>query len=194
MDLKEAVYLAYNSGIIVIPENSKLSKESILGILYNRIPIRKGLYGLSNSYLIDLFNQVLPGKEKGVRYHNHVLRKLNLKLCFHCEEVLPFQFFMENKSKSDGKQVYCQLCHYETTKKTQTARSAKYRASKLLRTPGWSETAEIAEFYYNCPKDCHVDHIIPLQGETVSGLHVLGNLQYLLIGDNLTKSNKFSGL
>ena len=70
------------------------------------------------------------------------------------------------------------------------AKTSRYRASKNNRTPSWSETELIKEFYMNCPKGCEVDHIIPLQGEKVSGLHVIGNLQYLTMHENRVKSNK----
>jgi len=36
-----------------------------------------------------------------------------------------------------------------------------------------------------------VDHIIPLQGETISGFHILKNLQYLTVSENSKKSNQF---
>lgn len=71
------------------------------------------------------------------------------------------------------------------------ASAARYRAKKLNATPRWSETEEIKEFYKNCPNGYHVDHVIPLQGKTVSGLHVLGNLQYLTPIENTSKGNRF---
>lgn len=65
-----------------------------------------------------------------------------------------------------------------------------HRGNRALRTPKWSELDKIAEFYLRCPEGYEVDHIYPLQGKTVSGLHVLGNLQYLLKSDNRSKHNK----
>ena len=58
-------------------------------------------------------------------------------------------------------------------------------------TPSWANKKEIIEFYKNRPTGCHVDHIIPINGKGVCGLHVLDNLQYLPATDNLKKGNKY---
>lgn len=70
---------------------------------------------------------------------------------------------------------------------------AKRRCAKLQRTPIWSDLVAITEVYENCPEGYHVDHVIPLQGKTVCGLHVLENLQYLPMIENCRKSNIFEG-
>jgi hypothetical protein len=49
----------------------------------------------------------------------------------------------------------------------------------------------IREFYENRPVGFEVDHVIPLQGKTVSGLHVIWNLQYLSAFQNKSKGNKY---
>jgi hypothetical protein len=72
------------------------------------------------------------------------------------------------------------------------ARNAERHAAKLRRTPSWAERSAIRKFYLDCPAGFHVDHIIPLQGKTVSGLHVLANLQYLPAAENIRKGNRFA--
>lgn len=72
--------------------------------------------------------------------------------------------------------------------------SAKCRAQRWLRVPAWSQKEEIAEFYKNCPDGYEVDHVVPLLGKQVSGLHVIENLQYLTATENRAKHNKFEVL
>ncbi len=72
----------------------------------------------------------------------------------------------------------------------QNAITAKRRALKLKATPKFANLKKIREIYKNCPKGYHVDHIVPLQGKEVCGLHVEWNLQYLTPSENSSKSNK----
>lgn len=69
-------------------------------------------------------------------------------------------------------------------------KSAFERASKQQRTPPWVDRTALQEFYFNRPEGYHVDHIVPLNGTNVCGLHVPWNLQYLTPEENLKKSNK----
>lgn len=60
--------------------------------------------------------------------------------------------------------------------------------------PKWADKEAIKEFYKNCPKGLEVDHIVPLLGKSVCGLHVLDNLQYLTKSENCKKSNRWGDL
>ena len=80
---------------------------------------------------------------------------------------------------------------YEKNKSKQNAKSNMEKAMRLQRIPPWADLEAIKEFYLNRPNGYHVDHIIPLRGKTVSGLHILENLQYLPAKENMSKGNKF---
>lgn len=81
------------------------------------------------------------------------------------------------------------------------AKTAKRRSKKLQATPTWADTTAI-RLEYELAAWCtrvtgekyHVDHIIPLQGKNVCGLHVHNNLRVVLALENLTKSNRFDVL
>ncbi len=75
--------------------------------------------------------------------------------------------------------------------------SSRRRASKLNATPKWADMEKIAGVYTGAKKledlmglKFHVDHIIPLQGENVCGLHIWENLQVLEASLNIKKGNK----
>lgn len=80
------------------------------------------------------------------------------------------------------------------------ARTAFRRAKKLKATPNWltkqqkkeiilvyKKAKEMSNFY---KKIFHVDHIVPLQGKEVSGLHVPWNLRIILAEENIKKGNR----
>ena len=81
-----------------------------------------------------------------------------------------------------------------------TSTEGKRRAKKISATPLWLSTQdfkEIESIYKECNKVSaetgvkhHVDHIIPLQGKIVCGLHVPWNLRVITAKQNLSKSNK----
>jgi len=78
---------------------------------------------------------------------------------------------------------------------------ARRRASKLNRTPKWlteddfwmmEQAYDIAQKRTNIFGFAwHVDHIVPLQGKLVSGLHVPHNMRVVPAIENLRKGNRF---
>lgn len=78
------------------------------------------------------------------------------------------------------------------------ASEAKRRALKRNAMPAWSDRTAIRAIYEEAKarikatgQSWHVDHIIPLAGKSVCGLHVPANLRIIPGGDNLRKSNKY---
>jgi hypothetical protein len=77
-----------------------------------------------------------------------------------------------------------------------------YRSAKDERMPSWLNDAEQFELecvYAYCAAlrqvglDYHVDHVVPLRGQRVSGLHVPWNLQVIPGRENTRKGNVFNG-
>lgn len=89
-----------------------------------------------------------------------------------------------------------------TGKALKLSRTVMRRLAKMQRTPKWLtdiDRERIGNEYKLATlltkvtgSPWHVDHIIPLQGKMVSGLHVPSNLRVLPAFDNISKANKFA--
>ena len=142
------------------------------------------------------------------------------KACTKCRVVKALTDFHKNRTRRDGRQEWCKTCskanlhaYYLANKDTVLAKhknyaannrgarnaiEAKRRAAKLERTVSWG-CKESIDYIYNQSAaltkllgiEFQVDHIYPMQGELVSGLHVEGNLQIIPATLNQRKSNKF---
>ena len=83
------------------------------------------------------------------------------------------------------------------------AKDARRRAATLKAQPLWlsEDHKQQIEDVYTLARDCelvsgqkyHVDHVVPLQGKAVCGLHVPWNLEVLPADINVKKGNKFNG-
>lgn len=107
------------------------------------------------------------------------------------------------KWRNDNREAYlATLKRYRNNRQyVRTALQVKRKAAKLQRTPAWLTESDL--LHIQClyqvaamrTKESgyawHVDHIIPLQGKNVSGLHVPSNLRVIPALDNLQKSNNY---
>lgn len=82
---------------------------------------------------------------------------------------------------------------YKPSKEVARAAKKKREMAIMKRLPKWANVEELNRIYKERPDNMEVDHIIPLRGELVSGLHVEYNLQYLTKEENNFKNAKFDG-
>lgn len=116
-------------------------------------------------------------------------------------------YYEANRSKLAGqKRAYRQAnpekfrAYVQANPEKFRAQAAKRRATKLQATPSWfdefdqlameeaHDLARLREEATGAP--WHVDHMLPLQGRTVCGLHVANNIQVIPASLNIAKGNK----
>ena len=139
-----------------------------------------------------------------------------VKICTGCNVEHPLtQFHMRNRKRKDGSTYQvpyslCKTCRRAVNREHERSPSGRVakRAYNALRdrrskeaTPEWlskeqkQQIAAVYEHMRDCRavtgEDYHVDHIVPLRGENICGLHVPWNLQVLPAYINTAKSNKF---
>lgn len=134
-------------------------------------------------------------------YEFHLIKNRTRNICKPCNISRNKKWRKENPSKlAENQSIYRQknkarlAAYYKEWKAKNWPSLKAYLSSRKARvrkqTPPWADLNKIREIYFNRPDGHHVDHIIPIQGRNVSGLHVPWNLQYLPAIDNLKKSNK----
>lgn len=130
--------------------------------------------------------------------------------CSQCRDCQKHHYEANKDQIAEKKKQYYELNKEHITKSMKqysknnpakfNAKNAKRRATKLQATPNWltsEELQQIVEFYKEAQvlklatgEGYHVDHIVPLQGKNVCGLHVPWNLQIIEASKNRKKSNK----
>jgi hypothetical protein len=197
--ISESLSIFYPNTSAILAKYSKSCKKPHLNLDFFISIVSKDSYnlkelGLSVGTISKLLKELFPDRYGSINSKpcTHILSVADMKYCARCMEVKPSEEYRKNKSQRLGLNTYCKVCHQETTTSTQAGRQSEYKANKIQRTTPWSELEQIKTFYNNCPDGYHVDHVIPLNGKLVSGLHVLDNLQYLPASENCSKNNKYT--
>ena len=82
-------------------------------------------------------------------------------------------------------------CDPEITKNKKRITTKKRHYNLVQATPSWANMQDILDVYKEASyMQLQVDHIYPINGKTVCGLHVWNNLQLLTKKENCSKWNK----
>lgn len=103
---------------------------------------------------------------------------------------------MSDPEKQEARREYGKK-HLQQNKAMYAAKRGKRRAAEFRATPSWANQDAIKRIYLLAEKIStetgikhHVDHVYPLQGKKVCGLHFENNLQIIPATENLKKFNK----
>lgn len=124
--------------------------------------------------------------------------------CRHCIAKKAAAWYAKNRASRIAKASAYAKLNRESLKVYRAVKSAERRTLKMQATPTWLsaiENAQISEFYeIAAAKQIQtgvrqdVDHIVPLLGKRVRGLHVPWNLQVLTRTENGEKHNRLIGV
>ena len=124
-------------------------------------------------------------------------RSVKAGVCPSCDKIAKAKYNAKAGSKEKGRLATRRWVSNNLDRVA--AKVSEARARKLKATPSWL-TSEDRSVIYSMHKmagrltKCmgishHVDHVVPLQGETVTGLHVPWNLRVIPAYQNHKKKN-----
>ena len=134
--------------------------------------------------------------------HGHICeRRVSQHRCVECHKANSRRWAEDNleANRSRAKSWARRNCSANRARAAQWVKDNRGRANATraarkkkikLRTPPWADLKAIQKFYEDCPEGHHVDHYYPLQGEAISGLHVLENLRHIPAQENYAKGNR----
>lgn len=109
--------------------------------------------------------------------------------CAKCKQIKSTEWRSKKRALAQASKI--QQSEFEI-RATKRAKYLRYVLAKENRIPPWADTEKIKEVYRLAAEvGMTVDHVIPLRGKLVSGLHVHNNLQLLAGGENSKKGNKY---
>jgi len=166
--------------------------------------------GLGHDSIQKKLRGIYPNKLTKESWIHYILGSIHMKKCSKCKKILCIDMFtnlLKNKDyickmcKSIEKKKYYNKNAEELKRKQRLyRRKNKYKYAmhqrsreirKVQAIPVWADIDKINLIYKLRPDDYHVDHIIPIKGKYVCGLHVENNLQYLLAKENIAKGNSY---
>lgn len=136
------------------------------------------------------------------KYGHLSLRHVKCKSCLKCKEIASAKQREKESLEEKEKRLEKSRNWFSKNKHMRSVYEAQYQNAKVKRTPKWLSEDDkwmIEEIYDLASIRTkmfgflwHVDHVVPIRGKTVSGLHVPENLQVIPWIENVKKSNKFS--
>jgi len=176
-------------------------KEDILDFCCQWNKTATAYFGSSCTVKLQkVFGASITSKPSGMSINTFLLLEFGFKRCAVCADILNVDSFCKNMSEAIGYSSKCRDCTSEQRKLIApeiNALTAKRRATKKHAKPQWlsrEQEQKMLSYYSEARKksketgiDYQVDHIVPLQGKNVCGLHVPWNLQVITADDNRRK-------
>lgn len=138
------------------------------------------------------------------------LRRVSQGKCTLCEKEYNKKWSSENPDKrleiyaryreNNQEKIKIRIKkYYEENKQDYVRRRLKRRERTMHATPSWADSEQMQKVYNEASRltettgvPHEVDHIIPLQGDYVCGLHVHQNLRAIPVSKNRSKGKRFN--